>query len=238
MIKTGGGRENFLCSVYLLIFNEKGEVLLQRRQGTDLWPNFLALPAGHAVDEENVYETAIRTAKQELDITLSREDIVDTFVVNRRNKSLQSYFDVYFKIDSYEGKIKINEPEKCSELKWVDLNNLPIDMINYEVEAINNWKKGVYFSTIETDNEDVDVRIGGIYRHFKGDLYIVEDVVYHSETKEKLVFYRALYGNCQHYVRPYDMFMSKVDREKYPDVKQEYRFQLQHIESVAGTKKA
>ena len=75
---------------------------------------------------------------------------------------------------------------------------------------------------------------GRIYKHFKGDLYLVEDVVLHSETKEKLVLYRALYGRGLRYVRPYEMFGSKVDKVKYPDVKQEYRFQLQELESVAG----
>lgn len=82
----------------------------------------------------------------------------------------------------------------------------------------------------------MDVKINGIYKHFKGDLYLVEDVVYHSETKEKLVLYRALYGDCLRYVRPYDMFTSKVDKQKYPNVKQEYRFQLQQINSVANFK--
>ena len=77
---------------------------------------------------------------------------------------------------------------------------------------------------------------GRIYKHFKGDLYLVEGVVYHSETKEKLVLYRALYGNGLRYVRPLEMFLSKVDREKYPNVEQEYRFQLQDIDSVAGFK--
>ncbi len=77
---------------------------------------------------------------------------------------------------------------------------------------------------------------GKIYRHFKGDLYLVEDIVYHSETKEKLVLYRALYGSCLRYVRPYDMFASKVDKVKYPNVTQEYRFELQSIESVANFK--
>lgn len=72
---------------------------------------------------------------------------------------------------------------------------------------------------------------GGIYRHFKGDLYLVEDVVTHSETREKLVLYRALYGDCGRYVRPYEMFTSKVDKAKYPDVRQEYRFELQNIAS-------
>ena len=77
---------------------------------------------------------------------------------------------------------------------------------------------------------------GRIYKHFKGDLYLVEGIVLHSESKEKMVLYRALYGNGLRYVRPLDMFLSKVDKEKYPDVEQEYRFQLQDLESVAGFK--
>ena len=49
-------REKFLSSIYLIIKNDKGEVLLQRRQGTKLWPGFLALPAGHIDEGENQYE--------------------------------------------------------------------------------------------------------------------------------------------------------------------------------------
>ena len=82
----------------------------------------------------------------------------------------------------------------------------------------------------------MDIIPGRIYKHFKGDKYLVEGIVIHSETKEKMVLYRALYGNGLMYVRPYDMFASKVDKEKYPNVEQEYRFQLQEIESEAGFK--
>jgi hypothetical protein len=77
-----------------------------------------------------------------------------------------------------------------------------------------------------------ELKIKGVYKHFKGDLYLVEDIAYHSETKEKYVVYRRLYGDCGLWIRPIDMFLSEVDHQKYPDVKQQYRFELQDIKSV------
>lgn len=147
-------REKFLSSIYLIIKNKEGEILLQRRQGTKLWPGFLALPAGHLDVGEDAYEAAIREAKEELNIDIKVDNISDVFVVNRKNKSLLPYYDVYFELNGYNGKIKINEPNKCSELVWFSINSLPEDMIEFEKIALNNYLKGIKFSTIYVNNEE------------------------------------------------------------------------------------
>ncbi len=75
-----------------------------------------------------------------------------------------------------------------------------------------------------------EIKVGQKYKHFKDKLYEVIAIAYDSESNNdsdprKVVVYQALYGEGLIWVRDYEMFASKVDKEKYPDVKQEYRFE-------------
>lgn len=73
--------------------------------------------------------------------------------------------------------------------------------------------------------------MNGIYQHFKGKKYTVLLIAKNTETEEDMVVYQALYGDYGYFVRPYSMFVSEVDHEKYPDVKQRYRFEFVKNES-------
>lgn len=85
-------------------------------------------------------------------------------------------------------------------------------------------------------NKSRDFHIGDIVRHFKGNLYEIMDFAIHTETGEKMVVYKALYkdenGERLTFVRPYDMFIEKVDKDKYPQATQEYRLEIVEVIKV------
>ena len=83
----------------------------------------------------------------------------------------------------------------------------------------------------------MEIKTGRIYRHFKGDYYIVIDTALNNEDERVYVIYRALYGDGQLFVRPLEDFTARVDRNKYPNATQEYKFELQDINSINPTHK-
>ena len=127
----------FKSAVHIILINDN-KILLQKRKGSKLWPGYYALPAGHIDEGETQYDALVREAKEELGIEINTNDIINNYVVLRKNffeidgKTLEPYIDYYFEIKKYNGVPKIIEEDKCDELIWADVNNLPEPFINYE----------------------------------------------------------------------------------------------------------
>ena len=130
-------KEMFKSAIHIIIM-DNNKILLQKRKGSKLWPRYYALPVGHIDKGENQYEALIREAKEELNIEIDLDGITNSYMVLRRNffeidgKKLEPYIDYYFEISKYKGTPIIAEPNKCEELIWADINNLPEPFINYE----------------------------------------------------------------------------------------------------------
>ena len=124
-------------SAVLVLLMDENKVLLQKRKGTGfadgLW-DFSA--SGHVEEGESMKKTVAREVKEELGVEVSEIKFVG-LMHNLGEDGIPRYLGV-FKVISYSGEPKICEPEKCSELKWFDLNNLPEDMIKTRKLALEN----------------------------------------------------------------------------------------------------
>ena len=144
----------FKSAVHMIICKDN-KILVQKRKGSKLWPGYYALPAGHIDKGENQYDALIREAQEELGIVINLKKIINSYVVLRRNyfeingKVLEPYIDYYFEIEEYEGIPKIIEEDRCDELIWVDINNLPEPFINYEGDFLENKKITTYDCEID-----------------------------------------------------------------------------------------
>jgi 8-oxo-dGTP pyrophosphatase MutT (NUDIX family) len=127
----------FKSAVHMII-TKNNKILLQKRKGSKLWPGYYALPAGHIDEGETQFDALIREAQEELGINIDPKNILNSYVVLRRNffeidgKQLEPYIDYYFDIEEFEGVPRIMEEDKCDELIWADADNLPEPFINYE----------------------------------------------------------------------------------------------------------
>lgn len=144
-------KERFLTRsavILMLIRDTKDgeEILLQKRQNTGYADGYYDLSAsGHVEEGESMIKALIREAKEEIGIEIKQEDVeFVTFI--HKNIDNFPYYNGYFKVTKYDGEVKIGEPEKCEEIKWFNINNLPENVIDDRKQAIINYKNNTKYS--------------------------------------------------------------------------------------------
>jgi ADP-ribose pyrophosphatase len=127
--------------------NENKEmVLIHRRENTGYQDGKWDIAgSGHVDEGETAKEAAVRECKEELGIDVKTEDIEFVHLSHRFTEN-RTYYDIYFRVNHYRGRPAIMEPEKCSELMWFDIENLPEDMIACRVNAIREYMENNYYS--------------------------------------------------------------------------------------------
>ena len=137
-------RITFPVAVHLFLIKDN-KVLLLRRFNTGYEDGNYSVVAGHIDGGEDVYTAMIREAKEEagIDILLENLDVVQ---VMHRKKVTEERIDYFFECSKWDGNIEIMEPDKCDELIWVEIDNLPDNTVDYIRAAIENYNGDIQFT--------------------------------------------------------------------------------------------
>jgi ADP-ribose pyrophosphatase YjhB (NUDIX family) len=141
-------RTKFPVTVHLFFFREN-KILLLRRFNTGYEDGNYSVPAGHLDGGETVRMAAQREALEEIGIQIEVEDIAFAGVMHRKSDDAKSKpderVDFFVQVKAWEGEPFNAEPDKCDELRWYDVDNLPENIIPYVKQAIQNFRDEVVF---------------------------------------------------------------------------------------------
>ena len=136
-------------AVMLLLTRKKGnneEILFQKRKNTGYCDGFYDLSAsGHVDANESMKQAMCREAKEELNIDIKEENLEFVCMIHKNSNGC-IYYNGYFKANKWIGEPIINEPQKNEELKWININDLPSNIVDDRVIAIQNYKNNIKYS--------------------------------------------------------------------------------------------
>lgn len=130
----------------MVLFRES-KVLLLRRANTGFWDGSYSLPAGHVESGENFSGAMVREALEEIGVTLAPEDLRVAHVMHRKSDTDSSErVDTFFVAEKWTGDITNREPEKCDDLSWFSLDELPENIIPYIRHVLECIERKVFYS--------------------------------------------------------------------------------------------
>lgn len=145
--------ERYLSRIGVDIFLErkneisgKSEILMLKRAGTGYYDGYYDLPGGHLEANEDIFHGMIRETKEEIGITIKREDMNILHIYHKYKRGMLKFV---FKADKYDGTPINNEPDKCEKIDWIDFENLPENIVPSIKIELDNIKNGIYYSKEE-----------------------------------------------------------------------------------------
>lgn len=136
-------RFKMIASVYVL-FERDGKILMSRRSNTGYEDGNYGLVAGHVEDGESLTQAAIREAKEEAGVDILPEDLEVKTTMHRKQNDIR--VDFFFVAKKWEGELTNMEPDRCDDLSWFPLDELPSNTIPYTRQVIECYRKGIIYS--------------------------------------------------------------------------------------------
>lgn len=146
---------HMLRSAVHLILRRNDEIMLLRRYNTGYQDGNYSLVAGHLDGGENYMEAMMREAREEVGIHIERENL-KTVQVMHRTKGFVEYIDYFLECTSWSGELSNMEPDKCDELKWVRIQDLPHNTVPYIAKALDYYQSKMTFTMYGWDDGEVD----------------------------------------------------------------------------------
>ena len=137
-------RHKLKVATYALLIRY-GSILLSRRFQTGWQDGSYSLPAGHLDPHETIAQAAMREAHEEVGVTLRESDLCLVHTMHR----MDLYIDFFFVAESWEGTPENNEPDKCDDVRWFPLDELPPNMVPSVRHAIGQYLRGIAFSEFQ-----------------------------------------------------------------------------------------
>jgi 8-oxo-dGTP pyrophosphatase MutT (NUDIX family) len=139
-----------IVDLHLFLTNSKGRVLLLRRFNTGYQDGNYSVPAGHLEANESAVEGIIREAREEIGITLLENNLKLCHVMHQMSSG-SSRIGLFFEVDEWTGNPINKEPNKCDDLRWYNIDNLPVNLVLYVKQAIKYWHEGTAYSQFGWD---------------------------------------------------------------------------------------